>query len=278
MKKIRTCATARMNSGSSACKVDWSKVRGAIMVEPGTKLPDDITGEKLAEMCHADRPTRIYPISPFFEYAKNGGEAQVNAIGYGPNQFNGLNAQTDTFTLSRFDEVLNAQLLRCASREWDVYFWNKENMLIGYNDGTDSLAGIPMSTVYPAITQYPTSGAKSTMTVSFCHMDAEDSQLNFDFVQLDFDPKYFLRGLVDVTLKKQASDNKYKIIENIGSYDRTPEFGQLVADKAAEVMSNVTTATYADGELTITPKESGVPSLKVPSILYENNIKYIEQV
>ena len=103
------------------------------MVEPGMKLSDDITGEKLSEMCHADRPNRIYPIFPILEYAKNGGEAQVSAIGYGPNQFNGLNAQTDTFTLSRFDEVLNAQLLKCANKEWDVYFWNTDNILIGYN-------------------------------------------------------------------------------------------------------------------------------------------------
>lgn len=277
MRKIRTCAGTRINSGSSACKIDWSKVKGAIMVEPGKKLPDDITGDKLAEMCHAERPNRIYPISPLFEYAKNGGEAQVSAVGYGPNQFNGLNAQTDTFTLAGFDEALNAQLLKAASREWDVYFLNKDNMLIGYNDGTDSLAGIPMSTVYPTVTQYPTSGAKSTMTVSFCHMDAEDSQMHFDFIQLDFDPKYFLRGLVDVKFVS-TTNNKYKIVEKIGTYDRTPEFGQLIADKAAEVLNNVTTATYANGELTITPKDSGVPSLKAPSVLFENNIKYIEQV
>lgn len=277
MRKIRTCAGTRINSGSSACKIDWSKVKGAIMVEPGKKLPDDITGDKLAEMCHAERPNRIYPISPLIEYAKNGGDAQVSAVGYGPNKFNGLNAQTDTFTLAGFDEALNAQLLKAASREWDVYFLNKDNMLIGYNDGTDSLAGIPMSTVYPTVTQYPTSGAKSTMTVSFCHIDAEDSQLNFDFIQLDFDPKYFLKGLIDVELVSTTS-NKYKILEKIGAYDRTPEFGKLIADKAAEVLNNVTTATYADGVLTITPKDSGVPSLKAPSVLFENNIKYIEQV
>ena len=30
-----------------------------------------------------------------------------------------------------------------------------DNMLIGYNDDTDILAGIPMSTVYPTVTQLP---------------------------------------------------------------------------------------------------------------------------
>lgn len=83
--------------------------------------------------------------------------------------------------------------------------------------------------------------------------------------------------MIGVELVSMTS-NKYKIIEKIGAYDRTPEFGQLIADKAAEVLDNATTATYADGVLTITPKDSGTPSLKAPSILFENNIKYIEQV
>ena len=52
-------------------------------------------------------------------------------------------------------------------------------MLIGYNDGTDLLAGIPMSSVYPTVTQYPTSSAKSAMTVSFAHEDAEESSFEF---------------------------------------------------------------------------------------------------
>ena len=39
MRKIRTCKGGRMNTGSSACKIDWKKVKGAIMVEHGVKLP-----------------------------------------------------------------------------------------------------------------------------------------------------------------------------------------------------------------------------------------------
>lgn len=278
MRKIRTCAASRMNSGGSACKIDWGKVKGAFLVEHGVKLPAELTAQILEELCHADRPDRIYPIFPIFEGAKNGGEPQINAVGYGPSQYNGLNAQTDTFTLARFDEALNARLLQCAGKEWDAYYWDSNMMLHGYNDGTDILAGIPMSTVYPTVTPYSTSGAKSSMTVSFCRMDAEDSLINFDYVKLDFNPANFIRGgLVDVELVTTTA-NKYKILEKIGAYDRTPEFGQLIADKAAEVLNNVTTATYADGELTITPKDSGVPSLKAPSVLFENNIKYIEQV
>ena len=55
MRKIRTCKGSRMNTGSSACSIDWKKVKGAILTEHGVKLPADITGEKLLELCHADR-------------------------------------------------------------------------------------------------------------------------------------------------------------------------------------------------------------------------------
>lgn len=278
MRKIRTCKGRQMNTGSSACSVDWKKIKGAILAEHGVKLPVDITGEKLAELCHADRPGRIYPIFPFLEYAKNGGEPQVNAIGYGASEYNGLNAQTDTFTLKKFDEMLNAQLLKCANKGWDVYFWNQDNILIGYNDGTEILAGIPMSSVYPTSTQFPTSGAKSTMTVSFAHEDTEESHLNFDYVQLDFNPTNFLMGLVNVTLEKTDAENAYRVIENIGGYDRTEEFGVLIADGVAEVLNNVTSASYANGVITIVPKGNAIPTLKNPSVLYEKGIKGIEQV
>ena len=116
------------------------------------------------------------------------------------------------------------------------------------------------------------------MTVSFCHEDAEDSQLHFDYVQLDFNPKNFAKGLVDVVFEKAEAENAYKIIEKIGGYDRTEEFGTLLADGAAEALNNVTSATYANGVITIVPKDGATPSLKAPSVLYEKGIRGIEQV
>lgn len=274
MRKTRICDSAEMNTGGSACSVDWGKIKGAIIVEHGKKLPADLTPEKLAELCHADRPERIYPVLTFVEYAKSGGEAQVSAVGYGPNQYNGLNAQTDTFTLGRFDEMLNAELLRCANKQWDVYYWDSNKMLIGYNDGTDILAGIPMSAIYPSSTPFSTSGAKSTMTVNFAHFDAEDSQLNFDYVKLDFNPGNVIKGLTEVMLVEETS-GKYKIVECIGGYDRTAEFADALSTGAAEVFTGVTTASYENGLITITPGEGEI-SVKQPSVLYTNDIKWVE--
>lgn len=276
MRKTRICDSAEMNTGGSACSVDWGKIKGAIIVEHGKKLPAELTAEKLAELCHADRPDRIYPVLTFVEYAKSGGEAQVSAVGYGPNQYNGLNAQTDTFTLSRFDEMLNAELLRCANKQWDVYYWDSNKMLIGYNDGTDDLAGIPMASVYPGSTPFSTSGAKSSMTVNFAHLDAEDSQLNFDFVKLDFNPANVIKGLTEVMLI-EASSGKYKVIECIGGYDRTAEFADALSTGAEQVFTGVTSASYEDGLITITPGEGNI-SVKQPSVLYTNDIKWVEFV
>lgn len=274
MRKTRICDSAEMNTGGSACSVDWGKIKGAIIVEHGKKLPADLTPEKLAELCHADRPERIYPVLTFVEYAKSGGEAQVSAVGYGPNQYNGLNAQTDTFTLGRFDEMLNAELLRCANKQWDVYYWDSNKMLIGYNDGTDILAGIPMSAIYPSSTPFSTSGAKSTMTVNFAHFDAEDSQLNFDYLKLDFNPGNVIKGLTEVMLVEETS-GKYKIVECIGGYDRTAEFADALSTGAAEVFTGVTSASYENGLITITPGEGEI-SVKQPSVLYTNDIKWVE--
>ena len=274
MRKTRICDSAEMNTGGSACSVDWGKIKGAIIVEHGKKLPADLTPEKLAELCHADRPERIYPVLTFVEYAKSGGEAQVSAVGYGPNQYNGLNAQTDTFTLGRFDEMLNAELLRCANKQWDVYYWDSNKMLIGYNDVTDILAGIPMSAIYPSSTPFSTSGAKSTMTVNFAHFGAEDSQLNFDYVKLDFNPGNVIKGLTEVMLVEETS-GKYKIVECIGGYDRTAEFADALSTGAAEVFTGVTSASYENGLITITPGEGEI-SVKQPSVLYTNDIKWVE--
>ncbi len=276
MRKTRTCDSAELNTGGSACPIDWDKIKGAILVEHGKKLPVNLTAESLAEACHADRPDRVFPILTFVEYAKTGGEAQVSAVGYGPNQYNGINAQTDTFTLPRFDEMLNAELIRCASKQWDVYYFDGKKTLIGYNDGTEQLAGIPMSSVYPGSTPFSTSSAKSSMTVNFAHLDAEDSQLNFDYIKLDFSPVNVVRGLTEVMLVEETS-GKYKVVESIGGYDRTAEFADALSTNAEQVFTGVTSASYDKGLLTITPS-SGNITVKQPSVLYANDIKWVDFV
>ena len=101
---------------------------------------------------------------------------------------------------------------------------------------------------------------------------------HIDFVKLNFNIKNGLKGLTEVLLVSKEA-NKYKLIEKIGGYDLTPLHGDTIAKAAAEVLNGATSATYADGILTVVPAgDGGTISLKAPSVLYENGIKYIEGV
>ena len=274
MRPTRNCFQADFNSGKSGCPIDYGKIKGAIIVPAGEKLPAGFDGEDLREACHADVPNRIYPVITFVEYAKNGGEPQVSAVGYGPNKVTGINAQTDTFTLDEVDYGLNAELLKSKNVKRDVYYFDDNGVVYGVNDGTDVLAGIPMACIYPTIVPHPTSSAKESLTVSFCHVDAEKSQQNYDFITTDFHLEDSLIGLVPVELVKDG-DNKYHIVEKIGGYDRTAEFGPTVATKASSVIDGISAATYEDGALTLTVTQDATPALKAPSALYANGIEGI---
>lgn len=275
MRKIRNCMGISLATGKSGCQIDFGKIKAIILVAHGLTLGNSFTKGTFAEKCHADVPNRIYPIKTIVEYAKNGGEPQTSAVGYGGNGVTGVSAQTDTFTVDKYSEHLAAGLSKCMNRRFDVYYVDENNLLIGINDGSDVLAGIPMSTVYPTVTPHPTSSAKATLTVSCCLEDARAAIENFDYVQLDFNPLDELEGLISVDLV-EAESGKYKIIETIGGYDRTEEFGQAIASGASSVLNNVTTATYANGLITITASAGATPSLKAPSVLLANDIAGIE--
>ena len=274
MRPTRNCFQADFNSGKSGCPIDYGKIKGAIIVPAGEKLPAGFDGDDLREACHADVPNRIYPVITFVEYAKNGGEPQVSAVGYGPNKVTGINAQTDTFTLDEVDYGLNAELLKIKNMKRDVYYFDENGVVYGVNDGTDVLAGIPMACIYPTIVPHPTSSAKESLTVSFCHVDAEKSQQNYDFITTDFHLEDSLIGLVPVELVKDG-DNKYHIVEKIGGYDRTAEFCATIASNASAVIDGISAATYADGALTLTVTQDATPALKAPSALYANGIEGI---
>ena len=74
MRQTRQCADAQLSTGVSKCQPDFGKMKGAIITEHGTKLPADLTADKLEELAHEDRPGRIYGVGEFVEYAKEGGE------------------------------------------------------------------------------------------------------------------------------------------------------------------------------------------------------------
>lgn len=277
MRKTRNCVGNSLATGKSACQIDFGKIKAIILVAHGTTLGNTFAQGAFEQMCHADLPGRIYPIKTVVEYAKNGGEPQTSAVGYGGNGVTGYSAQTDTFTLDKFSEHLAASLTKNMNKRYDAYYLDENNLLIGVNNGTDELGGIPMSTVYATPVAHPTSSAKASLTVSCCLEDAQAAIENYDYVQLDFNPMEELVGLVRVDLVATAS-NKYKVIESMGGYDRTAEFGPTIQSAANSVLSGATTASYNEGDntLSITASAGGTVALKEPSVLYAADIIGIE--
>lgn len=284
MRNFRTCDSALLNTGTSKCAPSFEHMRGAILVTPGTKLPENLTAESLEQLVHADRPNRIYGIVRFTEYAKSGGEVQTAANGYDGEEPTGISARKDTFTLDKFSPELDAALTRCYNQSWDVYFFDEDNMLHGINDGTGVLAGYPMNSVYSDTVPFRTSSAKPSMTVTFLHMDAKIAKTKFDYVKLGFNinSKALVLGLTEVELVKvDDKGNSYKVIERVGSFDATAIYGPLIAAAGADVITGTTTAVTYDAAtktLTIAVAANADVRLKAPSVLFDNDIKGIEQV
>ena len=138
-----------------------------------------------------------------------------------------------------------------------------------------------MNTIHSNATPYPTSSAKSTMTVKFCHEDSRAAIEDADYVKLDFDPRKATLGLVEVLLVKVGTaGNEYKIIEKVGGFDLTSTYGQLIADNA-NLVAGATSAVSYDAEketLTIATTGSAVPKLKAPKTLHEAGVSGIEQL
>lgn len=281
MRKIRTCQDSVLHTGVSKCPVDFGRMKGAIILPPGKKLPEDLTLESLEKMVHADRSERAYGIVTFCEYAQEGGEAQTGSVGYGGLGVTGYSDRADTFTLDKNYPELHASLTRCAEKKWGAYFFDEKKFLYGLNDGTDTLAPFPMNTVHSNATPYPTSSAKSTMTVKFCHEDSRAAIEDADYVKLDFDPRKATLGLVEVKLVKvAASGNDYKIIEKVGGFDLTPTYGPMIADNA-NLISGATSAVSYDTEketLTIATTGAVVPKLKTPKLLHDAGVTGIEEL
>ena len=283
MRKLRTCDSAQLNTGTSKCEIPYDKLLGAIVVPYGSKLPSNLTAEKLEELAHADVSERIYGIRTFVEAAKNGGEVQTSAVGYGPEQITGISARKDTMTLEQYSAALDASISKAGNRKWGVYYYDCDGFLYGINDGTDVLAPFPMSNIYSDSTPFKTSGNAAQLTVTFSHENAKKSKEQADFTKLDFLPSEIENlGLTEVILKKITdSGSAYKLYEKVGGYDVTGIYGPLIAAAGNTVINGTTSAsTYneADNTITIATTGDATVSLKAPKVLFENDIKGIIQV
>ena len=277
MSRIRTCASKKFFTGKSVCDIDYDKIKAVILFQRGQKLSYD-TLANLRTQCHADMPTRAYGLVTVINWETSGGEVQTSQVGYGPNAYNGVSARTDTFTLDKFRHYLRAALLKFADEEFDMYLIDCKDNLYGLDDGTDTLAGIPV-TIYPSGNDHPGASDKESLAVNVVYSDTEGYMLNLDVVPLSFSNAVSgVYGLMPVDLVETSTAGKYKIVEHYGKGDATAKFGALLAENATTVFNAVSAASYdaVNEVLSITATASGTPSLKAASVLAGAGIYGIE--
>lgn len=277
MRPIRNCKSGNLDTGMSKCPLDLAHVLGAIVVDHGIEFPASATATSLETACHADSPNRFRPIKTFVEYAKDGGEPNVSAVGYGGNQVTGYSARTDKFTLDKYDHALAASLSKAMNKKFDVFYYDENNVVYGVRDG-DKLKGFPITTLYPTPTPHPTSSNNATLEVNFAFENARHAIEEADYIELDFNVGDALMGLTPVKLVSTGTSGKYKIIEVFGGYDRTAEFSTIITTSPTSVLDGGVSSVSFDSAtevLTITMTGEGTPTLKAPSALYTAGIKGI---
>lgn len=269
----RKCpGVATFNTGISVCVLDPGKIKAIILTIHGHKIPTEKTAEAFEKACHADRPGRIFPIKTIVEYAPSGGEAQTSATGYGPTKITSYSAKNDVWTLQDYDASLKANIMVAKDVAFDAYFVDENNVIYGMNDGTEDLAGIPLSGVYPGGQDWDSSGTEANLTIATMFKDYEKYIKNADVRAYDFDVVDALKGLVYVDLVS-TEDKKYKLIEHFGKLDITEYYGELLQKNATTALPNATDVSYANGIITI---NEGTAKLASPSVLQEAGITGIE--
>ncbi|MBO4549526.1 MAG: hypothetical protein J5733_02240 [Bacteroidaceae bacterium] len=280
MRHTRSCVDVNLATGRSGCQLDLGKIRAIIIVPHGQILQlwdnNILTNKQLVRArVHTNEPFRIFPINGIVDYAKSGGEPQVSAVGYDGNGVTGISARTDTFTLSKYSEHIAASLTKNMNKRFDVYYVDENNVMYGIQkDG--QLYGFPMLTIYTNATPHPTSSAQATMTISCCLENAREAIECFDYHELKGEILDELEGLVPVDLVETATTGKYKVVETIGGYDRTAEFGAVTAQSLAGLFNGITAASYENGLLTLTAEQGVTPSIKAASVLFAAGITHIE--
>jgi hypothetical protein len=265
-------SAAGFNTGFNFCPLQPGKAKAVILTYHGKKLPAELTAENLEKACHADGQDRIFPILNISEYATSGGEANTSENGYAGSSITGYSARTDTFTLSKFNLALQANLVSNKATTFDMYVVDENDVIYGIDDASDALAGIPLTGVYPTGQPFSSSGQVAYLAFNALYADIEAYMKNASAKGATFNVPGALTGLVFAEFIEIES-GKYKLVDHYDRTDLTAYYGALIASKAATVLVSGSTASYSDGVLII----SGDPKLAVPSVLQENGIIGIEQ-
>lgn len=265
-------SAAGFNTGQNFCPLQPGKAKAVILTYHGKKLPTDLTAENLEKYCHADGMDRIFPILNISEYATSGGDANVSDNGYAGSSITGYSDRTDTFTLSKYNMALQANLISNKATPFDMYVVDENDVIYGVDDGSDSLAGIPLTGVYPTGQPFSSSGQVAYLAFNALYADTEAYMKNASAKGATFNVLGALIGLVFVDFV-EIEEGKYKLVDHYDRTDLTSYYGAQISQNASDALASGSTASYADGVLTI----SGAPKLAAPSVLQGLGITGIEQ-
>ena len=265
-------SAAGFNTGQNFCPLQPGKAKAVILVYHGKKLPAELTADNLEKACHADGQDRIFPILGISEYATSGGEANTSENGYAGTSITGYSPRTDTFTLAKFNMALQANLVSNKATTFDMYVVDENDVIYGIDDASDSLAGIPLTGVYPTGQPFSSSGQVAYLAFNALYADIEAYMKNASAKGATFNVPGALIGLVFAEFI-QVGEGKYKLVDHYDRTDLTSYYGALIAEHAETVLTSGSSVSYTEGVLTIT----GEPKLAVPSILQQNGIIGIEQ-
>ena len=265
-------SAAGFNTGQNFCPLQPGKAKAVILVYHGKKLPAELTADNLEKACHADGQDRIFPILGISEYCTSGGEANTSEHGYAGTSITGYSPRTDTFTLAKFNMALQANLVSNKATTFDMYVVDENDVIYGIDDASDSLAGIPLTGVYPTGQPFSSSGQVAYLAFNALYADIEAYMKNASAKGATFNVPGALTGLVFAEFI-QVGEGKYKLVDHYDRTDLTSYYGALIAEHAETVLTSGTSVSYTEGVLTIT----GEPKLAVPSVLQENGIIGIEQ-
>lgn len=273
-KDYRLCggSAAGFNTGQNYCPLQPGKAKAIILTYHGKKLPKDLTAESLEVACHADGQDRIFPILGISEYATSGGEANTSENGYAGSSITSYSARTDTFTLSKYNMALQANLVSNKSTTFDMYVVDENDVIYGIDDSSDSLAGIPLTGVYPTGQPFSSSGQVAYMAFNALYADTEAYLKNASAKGASFNVPGALTGLVFAEFI-EVGESQYKLVDHYDRTDLTTYYGADIAQNAESALKEGSSASYANGVLTIT----GTPKLESPSVLQTLGIIGIEQ-
>lgn len=267
---VRSCQTAeKFNTGGSYCPIDPSKVKAVILATKDIALPYSTTADAIKEMCHADRPDRIYPIKGIVEYAPSGGEAQTETQGYGGMKIIGYSAKDDVFTVGNYDMEIVKNLTRVKNATFYVFYVDADNQIHGVaKDDKDSIFGIPAK-VYVADQSFDTSSTNANYSLHVALEDVERFMLHRTAFKPEFDTLDALVGLMNVRFVSVTGG--YKLVDSSNT-DITAVYKDLTAD----CLENGEAISYSSATDVFT--STAEPKLKTPAELFAQNIFGIEQV